>query len=326
MGTTWTAGARLLRPTDRLGSAYAMLVLAGVFWGSNLIAGRALAEHAPPAMLNFLRWSVALAVLLPLAWPRMRDQWIVVRQHLPQILILGTLGITAFNSLLYAGLSQVPAMNVGIISGMSPATTVAIAVLAGQERLPPRRAAGVLLAVAGALVVITRGDPGLLQSLALGSGEALVVASVLCGSSYTVLLRRFAVPLPPIGLLAAMCLVGVAESAPLAAWELAATGRQVAWSWEVALLVAYVGLLPSVGSMLLFNIGVARVGAGTAGLFITFIPISAAALAVVLLGEPLRWFHALGLALVLSGVVASLVGRAVTTTPRAVVSLAWRRE
>ena len=46
---------------------YAALALAALFWSGNFIAGRALADEIGPVTLNFWRWTLALAVLLPVS-------------------------------------------------------------------------------------------------------------------------------------------------------------------------------------------------------------------------------------------------------------------
>jgi drug/metabolite transporter (DMT)-like permease len=72
-------------------------------------------------------------------------------------------------------------------------------------------------------------------------------------------------------------------------------------------LVAYTAVFPSLASYLCWNGGVALVGPAAAGPFLHLMPLFSAALAVPLLGETVRPFHALGLVLILAGV--ALAGR-----------------
>jgi len=54
-------------PTER--RAATALALAALFWSGNFVAGRALRNDVEPALLNLLRWSLSLAVLLPWVGP-----------------------------------------------------------------------------------------------------------------------------------------------------------------------------------------------------------------------------------------------------------------
>ena len=61
-------------------------------------------------------------------------------------------------------------------------------------------------------------------------------------------------------------------------------------------------MFPSLVSQLLFIRGVELIGANRAGLFVNLVPVFGAILAVAVLGEPFRLYHAVALALVLCGI------------------------
>ncbi|HYI91334.1 MAG TPA: DMT family transporter, partial [Beijerinckiaceae bacterium] len=81
-----------------------------------------------------------------------------------------------------------------------------------------------------------------------------------------------------------------------------ATGDVVWPDAQGLVILAYVTLFPSLLSQLFFMRGVELIGPGRAGLFVNLVPVFGAILAVGLLGEPFRPYHALGLALVLGGI------------------------
>ena len=68
------------------------------------------------------------------------------------------------------------------------------------------------------------------------------------------------------------------------------------------LAVGYVVIFPSIVSFFCFNRGVELVGANRAGLFLHLMPVFGSIMAVVFLGESLRWFHAAGMALIAGGI------------------------
>src|SRR3546814_9081338 len=60
---------------------YLLLTATATFWAGNSIVGRAARDLVPPAALSFWRWTLALALLMPLAWPYLKRDWPVLRAH-----------------------------------------------------------------------------------------------------------------------------------------------------------------------------------------------------------------------------------------------------
>lgn len=60
--------------------AYPLLTVTALCWAGNSIVGRAARDLVPPAALSFWRWTFALALLLPLAWPHLKRDWPVLRE------------------------------------------------------------------------------------------------------------------------------------------------------------------------------------------------------------------------------------------------------
>ena len=72
-----------------------------LIWAGNAIASRLAVGEVTPAVLVAFRWiGVVILVVLFGAWPVVRD-WPVLRRHLPYLLVMGTVGFTAFNTLFY---------------------------------------------------------------------------------------------------------------------------------------------------------------------------------------------------------------------------------
>jgi drug/metabolite transporter (DMT)-like permease len=97
-----------------------------------------------------------------------------------------------------------------------------------------------------------------------------------------------------------LALAALMISLPLLAWEIAA--GEVIWPDRRGFaILLYVTLFPSLLSQIFFMRGVELIGPGRAGLFVNLVPVFGAILGVAILGEPFRWYHAVGLALVLGG-------------------------
>ncbi|HEY6097951.1 MAG TPA: DMT family transporter, partial [Anaeromyxobacter sp.] len=157
------------------------------------------------------------------------------------------------------------------------------------------------LSLAGVLAILARGAPGSLARLSFARGDLWVLAAVLSWAIYTLLLRRRPAGVDPLAMLAALVVVGLAWIAPFYALEVA-RGARLHLDAPTAASVAYVAIFASVLAYLLWNGGVAAIGASRAGVFLHLMPAFGSLLAVALLGESFRWFHGVGIALILAGV------------------------
>lgn len=280
--------------------AYPLLSMTALFWAGNSIVGRAARELVPPAALSFWRWTFALALLLPLAWPHLKRDWPVLRAHWPVMAILGALGIGAFNTLLYSGLQTTTALNSMLIQSAQPALILMLGGLVMRDRTSARQVAGVLVSLAGVLMVIARGDLALLLALRLNAGDAIIAFAVLLWALYSVLLRKRP-PVHPLSFLAASIMVGLVVIAPVYLMELA-SGRRIVPETGSALAIVYVSVFPSFLAYLFFNRGVELIGSAATAQFMNVMPLMGAGLAMLFLGEALHLFHVAGLALVLAGI------------------------
>src|SRR3546814_8510668 len=79
---------------------------------------------------------------MPLAWPYLKRDWPVLRAHWRIVLLLGALGIGAFNTLLYTGLQTTTALNAMLIQSAQPALILLIGALVMRDRTRARQIAG----------------------------------------------------------------------------------------------------------------------------------------------------------------------------------------
>ena len=285
--------------------AMLLLGLVMVFWAGNSIVGRAVAGDIPPLTLAFVRWTGALAILAPFAIRHVRRDRAELQRGWKAVLLLGLLGIAAFNALLYSGLQFTTATNALLLQAAIPTLVLVFDRLFHGVRSGGWQIAGTIGSTIGVLVIVFRGDPERALALDLGAGDALVLVSVVVWALYTVFLRlRPAVH--PTSFVAATFAVGVVAMTPLAAWEWA-QGLRIVWSTGTLLAMAYVCILPSLVSYFIYNHAAAQIGPARAGQAITLLPVFGAFLSAVLLGEILHWYHAAGLVLICLGIALGLL-------------------
>ena len=284
-------------------AAYAVLVLAALFWGGNVVAVRLSVGSISPMMLASLRWVVVLAVLAPVAVPACVATAERLRAHWRPILWMGAFGLTVPNALIFVAAQTTSALNMAIFLGATPAFVFLGALLWHRAPSRPLPLLGMAGTLAGVAVAAVQGDVARLGSLDLHVGDIAVLMSCVAGAAYQLVLRDTP-PLPPLVLFYAMALVAFAVSLPMAAVE-ALLGQAVPPTPDGWAVVAYVGLCPTLLSSFFMMRGIQLIGPRRASLFINLTPVFASLFAVALLDETVEGFHITAVALVLSGIILS---------------------
>jgi len=297
-GTATAATRTLLDPT------HVALTVTALLWSSNFVIGRAIHEAVTPATLNFMRWALALVVLIPVTLVDLRRHRSVLLRNWKLIALLGLTGIAAFQTLAYFALTRTTALNTILLTSLAPLAIVALSWLALGERISRLQGVGLLTSLGGAVVLILHGDAEALVSLRFNSGDLLMVIAVALWAVYSVLLRRRPQQVPPLALHTASVGAGTLWMLPLFGWE-AARGAGLPTEPSAWLAIGFVAVFSSAIAHALWVRGVATIGPNRAGVFIHLMPLFGAVLAITFLGEELAGYHVLGAALVLVGVILS---------------------
>jgi drug/metabolite transporter (DMT)-like permease len=277
-----------------------LLSLTALMWGGNSVAGRLAVGEISPMALVFWRWALACVPLLIVARANLKADIEIIRPRWRYIALAAILGFTAFNSLFYISAHQTSAVNISILQGIIPGVVVIGAWCFYGIRLRSLQAVGVLITMAGVVVIAARGDWATLRTLDFNFGDVLMIVAAVLYATYILLLRRRPAAVTSIGLFTAMAVVAFVTSAPLLIIEIAE--GQFFWPSAKGLAVlAYVALFPSLISQIFFMRGVQLIGPSRAGVFVNLVPIFGALLAVLLLGEPFAFYHAASLCMVLAG-------------------------
>jgi drug/metabolite transporter (DMT)-like permease len=272
------------------------------------VLGRALRETFDPVSLNFWRWLVALAVLAPFGLRALAGKGEMLRRHAGILALLALLSVPLFQTMVYQGLQTTTAINAVLLNSSAPIFMIACSWLVERERANARQIAGMLISLAGIMIIMTRGEPMRLVELELHAGDAWILAAMPLWGLYSVLLKRRPAELGDVALLFVISLLGVAMLAPFFAAH-AIVAPPVAPSAATAAAVLYVGIGASAIAFTCWNRGVAIVGANAAGFTLHLLPAFGTLLAIVFLGEEFRIFHAAGVATILTGVILATYQR-----------------
>jgi drug/metabolite transporter (DMT)-like permease len=280
---------------------YLLLVLCSLFWAGNTIVGRAAVDLVPPATLTFVRWAIAFMVLLPFAWAHLARDWPAIRGSLPAIFAFAITGSAGYNVIAYMALHYTQAINSLLLQSVAPLFVALWSFALFRDRLTLVQAAGIATSLTGALVIVCRGDIGVLARFAFNTGDIMILAALVFYALYTALLR-VRPRMHPVSFLAATIGASAVLMVPPVAYELA-TGRVAVIEPQTLAAFAYVGVFPSVLAYYCLNRGIELIGANRAAPFIHLMPVFGSILAILFLGERPQLFHAAGYAMVLTGVV-----------------------
>ncbi|MPV86402.1 DMT family transporter [Ostreibacterium oceani] len=286
-----------------LNRPYLLLTLAPLIWAGNTIAGKLAAPEVSPMILTLMRWAIACSVLLPFAIPSIKREWRTIRVHLPLLFVYGAMGFTAFNLLLYAALNHTSAINVSIVQAAIPMIILLLNLVFFRQRIFILQLLGVVLAFLGVAITATKGDIINTISQGINQGDTLMLIACVLYAAYSIILR-FKPHISWMSFIFVLAVCALMVAIPFALYEsqhggfLHINGRSV-------LILVYIAIFPSIVAQLCYAKGVELIGASRAGFAINLIPIFGAMLSVIILGEAFRWYHGIGLLLVLCGIAFS---------------------
>ena len=287
--------------------AYLLLIFTTLVWGANAVAARLAVGEISPMMMTASRWIVSCLALGLTAHRQIAQHWRALLPAWRRIVLMGGFGFTGFNALFYTAAHHTTAINIAIIQGTIPVLVLIGSFFIFRKRIGGLQLFGVALTIVGIAVVASQGDFAALAQLAFNRGDIAMVVACMMYAAYTLALRGRP-QVPGIVFFAALAAVAFLSSMPLLAMEVASGHFFMPTAQGIALAL-FVGLLPSFISQLTFIRAVELIGAARAGVFLNLVPIFGPLLAVLVLHEPLSLYHAVALALVLSGIgVAEYLG------------------
>ena len=280
---------------------YLLLSLTSLFWAGNIVLARYVAGHVPPMTLSCIRWIGAFLMLMPFAWPHLRQDWPALRARLPLMVGLSATGFAFNNAISYWALQYTEALNALLIQSSGPLFVALWSLLLFGMRLSLAQFAGIMISLAGVLTILLRGDLAALVNIQFNRGDVMFAGAVLSFGLYSALITRR----PRIHPLSLICFTigcGALLLLPFSVWEFWNGVRLQPDALTLATVV-YVMIFPSTLAYLFFNRGIALIGPNRASPFLHLVPVFGSAMAILLLGEQPRLFHLTGYLLVLAGVV-----------------------
>ena len=299
--------------------AYACLALSMALVGSYVALSKPLAAIFPVLLLAWLRFGIGGVAMLH--WLKKPPDEPPLTPRTRRLLFLESfLGNFLFTLCMITGVKLTTAVSAGVILAAIPAAVAVLSWLFLRERVAARVWAGVACAVLGiALVALSKQElPAPFPSALAPSGAAhlawlgnlLLIGAVLCEASYAVIGKSLTASLSRRRISALINGWGFVLSTPFGLW--------LAWRFDFGavpasmwVLLVFYALAACMWTVWLWMTGLKSVPAAQAGVFTVLLPISAAAVGVVALGERLSTLQLLAYGVALTGVLlATLPSRA----------------
>lgn len=280
--------------------AYACLAASMALVGSYVGLSKLLVAVLPVFLLAWLRFGIAAVAMAH--WVRRQPGEAPLSPHDRRLLFLESLlGNFLFSICMLFGVRLTTALAAGVIMAAIPGVVAVLSWLFLKERITPRVAAGIACAVLGiALVSLSKSPDGAAAGSLLGN--LLLCGAVVCEASYVVIGKRLTGNVSAKRISALVNLWGLALVTPLGLWQALSFdfGSVAPSMWWLLLFYA---LAASMWTVWLWMTGLRQVPASRAGVFTVMLPISAALVGILFLGERFSPAQAGAFALALLGLV-----------------------
>jgi drug/metabolite transporter (DMT)-like permease len=306
------------RPAQTLGAvatvpwvAYASLAASMALVGSYVGLSKLLVAAFPVFLLAWLRFGIAAVAMA--GWVK-RQPGEARLSPRDRVLLFweSFLGNFLFSICMLFGVAATSALAAGVVMAAIPAAVALLSWAFLRERITARTWLAIALAAAGiALLALARAPdattPGGGPATAAAApwwGYALLLGAVVCEASYVVIGKRLTGQVSAKRISALINLWGLALVTPLGLWQALKFdfGAVGAPMW---LLLVFYALAASVVTVWLWMRGLKHVPAPQAGVFTVMLPVSAAAVGVLVLGEAVGPAHGVALGLALAGLLVA---------------------
>lgn len=284
--------------TSALGPA--LIILAGIFWGSMGIFVRRLAEYGfSPIQIVCIR--VVLAALVFCAIQLVKDPkgFRISLRDIPLFLGLGLGSILFFTVCYFTSITMMPLSTAAILLYTSPIWIMLMSLLFFHEKLTGRKVLALVLAFGGCVLVSGISGGGLTvigHLIGLGSGIGYGLYSILG----TVALRRYSPYTVTTWTFIIAAIGSILISNPVDLVEKCAAAPSLPNLLGFSLLTA---LVTAVIPFLAYTLGLRHVEASKAGILATVEPMVATLIGILVFSEPLTLMSGLGVLLILAAVV-----------------------
>ncbi|MEM0900246.1 MAG: DMT family transporter [Pseudomonadota bacterium] len=295
-------------PADFPWFPHAVMLLTAVCFSTNLIFGRFVISDTAPFLLAATRWFVVGLILLPFAWPHIRSGFSVISSNIARLLLLASLGMGICGGVVYLGVQNTTATNATLIYSVAPLVIMLLETVLRGRATTRTEVFGSLIALSGVILIVLRADIATLVTFRFNVGDIFIAIATVSWAFYSLLYKSTDLSnAKPIAIFCVLAFLGAFVNAPIAIWELSSGATLPSAPAGLLALVGII-LISSVAAFTGFQYGIRSLGPSRAGLFMYLMTPFGVLLAIALLGEKLETYHLVGIALVATGIIATILG------------------
>ncbi|MBI5474198.1 MAG: DMT family transporter [Ignavibacteriae bacterium] len=274
-----------------------LLLICVFIWGWTFVATKICLEYLDPYEIVGLRFFIGLPLLFLVIKKKKYEIGFSRTEY--RSLAIGSVIIGLHFMLQAVALNYTSATNTGWIIGVSPLAMAGLSFLILKERIGSQEIAGILIATFGIILLISRGEFSSLGWLT-SVGDWLILASAHTWALYTIATRNLSRSRNPLAV-TLFVFVPVTVGCMLYILLTKSIQHYASLPSEPIIALLSLGVLGTLAQWF-WQIGVAKLGAARAGIFLYLEPVTTTMLAVPLLGESFTLLTALGGSMVMAGV------------------------
>lgn|GEM_PF-1347144 len=282
-------------------SGYFKLLFACVIWGTGWTTARYSVVHLGPFLTGEYRFILSFLFSLPFLFflKSFRFSFRTVLYMIP----LALTGYYLNNLMAYLGLNYTTGTTASIIVMTNPMNIAVLSYFILKDRLNAAGVLSILLSVAGALIVVVKGDFMSIVTMDVNVGNLLIVGCALSWSIYSILIKILEDKVTSVENITYGTLFAAIGFLPFSL-EPASAG-----SISAALVAAliFLSLFNTNLAFYFWSEGIKDANPNSAAVFFGLIPLSAAVTENIVFGERMALYHVIGALLIFLGILLYVV-------------------
>ena len=281
---------------------HVLSILCVIAWGTSFLVSKGLMEKITPVQLMMLRFIIAWLAIWCI-YPKWYFNW----KEEGQFIVLSLVGNTLYYLAENTALRLTLASNVSILVSAAPiASALMLPLFERDEKLSKRQIAGIGIAFFGVLFVVFNGVFVLkLNPL----GDLLSLAAAFFWALYGFLAKRIMDRYDTFLSTRKLMFYGMITALPLLLLEHGDLNRIRLLKLDDICGLFYLGLICSAVCYMMWNEAIADIGAMKANLYVYAVPVVTMIASAIFLREKITWGGAIGVVLVVGGMLLSSVNR-----------------
>ncbi|WP_288355519.1 DMT family transporter [uncultured Cycloclasticus sp.] len=276
------------------------LNVASILWGGNVFFGSYLKDFLGPWSIMSVRMLIGSFIFLFLLHQAGHLKGVTRLLGWKEVFLIALSGTVAYQAIVYFGLRYTTAINVGLINSLAPIAVAFAAAFYLKEKLGRQHWIAAFVSVIGLVFILSKGSMESLYALRFNKGDLFILGSIFIWAVYSIAAKLAMAKVTPLVVTALGILLSTFIVIPLGVYEANYLIKPVI-NAEVIMAVVFIGIGPTVLSLLFWNKGVMIIGPARASLFLNMVPIYVIVLSSLLLDEVLHDYQLIGMVLIIGG-------------------------